>query len=259
MAILNESLDLISSLIKFREKGYSSDRYGRIIRVIASMICMLVLSQRYLNMFEFERIVQFPLWDKQIRDWFDGTYKKAIIVWILFDLFWSKVVGWISVYLEENGNEYLRPWLGVIGDLVNFFSTIIYLGEAINVFIYYQNRYFPISDFKFLFQCAFFHLGALIVTKIFNENYNFWIRMDREYLEYFDCKGRNLYIGASVIYYKKRYEVIEVKKGDFPNKELLLYNQMDRESIDLKQAVKNKDGELTIMYWRRGSTIDNMW
>ena len=103
------------------------------------------------------------------------------------------------------------------------------------------------------------YLLIVFVCWVYVQNSNLWYHIHREYTYYYYTNNKRIPKDANVIYRGKLYKVIWTGnvvggKSD-TKKEWVLLAWGDKDSVSMEEAVKDKDGKLTLATWKIGEEI----
>lgn len=201
--------------------------------------------------------VDLNLWDKSIRNFIKENIYVIFVSWVACKIFLSNFFKCLCIYLDKTEGTKLFPILLTVDDLIDLGCTLYFVLYVVNQIIELNHAMFFYD--KIVCIVAGLYLLAVVVYWIYIPNSNFWYRVRREYTYYYDVNNKRIPKDAYVIYWGKLYQVfwtgdaLSVKQD--LKKEWRLMAWDGSVSISLEEAVKDKDGKLTIDTWEMGEGI----
>ena len=257
MSIIEFGKELLNGMDEVSRKKHFVVKVSKVIRVMAAVLLVCVYMNNELNFGITLPKISLNLWDESVRGFIKSNIYKVSIFWLVYDLIISNFLRWICVHFDKTKEVKSFPVLFTLDDLIDFGCTLYFGLYAINQNIELNSA---IVDYdKTMCMVAGIYLLVVFVYWVYVQNSNLWNNIHREYTYYYDANNKRIPKDANVIYRGKLYKVIwtgNVAGGKTDiKKEWILLAWGDRDSVTMEEAVRDKEGKLTLATWKIGEDI----
>ena len=254
MSLIEMGKELLNGMDEVSRKRHLVVKISKVIRIMAAVLLVCVYMNNELNFGITLPQISLNLWDESVREYIKENIYKVSIFWVAYDMIISNFLRWLCVHLDKTEEVKSFPVLFTVDDLIDFGCALYFGLYAINQIIE-LNSAIIVYD-KIMCMVAGIYLLVVFVYWVYVQNSNFWYHIHREYTFYYDTNNRRIPKDANVIYRGKLYKVFwtgDVFGGKSDaKKEWVLSSWDDRDSVTMEEAVKDKDGKLTLATWKIG-------
>lgn len=257
MSIIEIGKELFNGMDEASRKKHLVVKISKVIRIMAAVLLVCVYMNNELNLGITLPKISLNLWDESVRAFIKSNIYKVSVFWIVYDLIISNFLRWLCACLDKTEEVKSFPVLFTVDDLIDFGCALYFGLYAINQIIELNSAI--ITYDKIMCMVAGIYLLVVFVCWVYVQNSNRWYCIHREYTYYYDTNNKRIPKDANVIYRGKLYKVFwtgDVFGGKADaKKEWVLLAWDNRESISMEEAVKDKDGKLTLDTWKIGEEI----
>lgn len=219
-----------------------------VLRCIAAGVIMFTFFCRYWNVLDYIEWGCAPLWGEEIRTFFHKSFTEIIIFGAVCYFVLEKGIRThvlIPLAIKFDKKDLWFPIWFTLCDGVDLCFSLYFIMFSINELIEFANG---VSSMKtIVLYVAIAYVSGIIIRKLYDERCDRWERIIRKYTNYFDSKEQRIPYNADVIYYGKLYQIrlCEIDP-EGKKKAWKLISRGDYEGILLEEAVKDKEGKLTL-------------
>lgn len=257
MSIIETGKEILKGIDEASQKKYFVVKLSKVIRIMSALIIVCIYLNNELKVGITLPEISLNLWDENIRAFIKNNIYNVFIFQVLYHIIISNLFRQLCVKMDKTEEAKSFPIIFTVDDLVDF-GCALYFGlyainqiiELNNAIIVYENKTCVVAGI---------YLLVIFVKRVYVQNCNLWRNINREYTYYYDINNKRIPKDANVIYRGKLYKVIWTEnmssgKSD-TKKEWMLLDHNDRESVSMEEAVKDKDGKITLATWKIGEEI----
>ena len=253
MSIVEFAKETMNATKQLAEKKYAIKEINRVMRITSAILIVSIFLNDELNLgIPFSKIT-LNLWDEELRDCLKSYFCAVGIFWLGYGLIFSNLLIRICAYCDKSKEVKSFPVLFTVNDLIDFVCSLYFFAYAINMLVEHNNA--RVNDDMRIYIVAGGYLTFVFANWLYIKNSNNWYNIHRDYTFYYDVNNRKIPEKANVIYRGKLYRVywsgdVVGRNSNSQKKDWRLMSWGDNESISLEEAVRDREGNLTIETWK---------
>lgn len=246
---VKEAVDTVKSVFAGK---HITKRIPRVLCVVSAILLTFVYFQQYWNILAYIKLEPLPMFSKTAENFLSELICSYGIWWAVYLFAGYALLLRLVVYIDTlKKTTYIR-YFQTFDDIMHILASVIFLLYSLDELFYFANFGSVAFNIEVLYYIAFLYLSILFVRWLYQKNnHNPYVMSTG----YYDSNNTHINEGNYVRYNNKLYKVVDGHKdilgfsNDLKKDSYVLsavYHN-DKESVFLEDAVKNKNGNLTIV------------
>ena len=253
MSVIEIAKETRSAIKQLSQEKYVISRVSKTLRILATIVLVSILLNERLNLGIPLSRMTLNLWDETLRTALKSNIYKVCTFWLVYELLIKSLLIRLFIYVDKSEEVKSLPMVFTANDLVNLTCSIYFGVYTMNQLIEYSN--IGIHSDSLIDIIAVVYLFIEFINWLYIKNSDKWYCIHRNYTYYFDVNNKRIPQKGVVIYRGKLFkvywsgDVLESNKST-QRKEWRLSACEDKEDVSLEEAVKDREGNITVTTWK---------